>query len=131
MNIEENTYRNFELSYPWVAKDAESYKMFGVFQLIVYLKSGEKVLYDDFENTIEHIDDEMDEEVWARWFSKNLRMKIRFAGLDQNYISEKTGISKSMISRYVNGRSIPNVYNACKLAEVLGCTIDDFLKFPE
>lgn len=131
MTLEENMYRNFGLSYPWLQEMTMSYEPFDVFQIIITLKSGERILYDDLENSIDYITDYNDEEVWNRRFVKNLNRAIRLSGLDQERLSDLTGISKSTISRYLNGRTKPSMYNVYKIVDAAGCSINDLLRFPK
>jgi transcriptional regulator with XRE-family HTH domain len=48
-------------------------------------------------------------------------------GLTQKQLSEKSGISQPNISDVENGRVVPTVVTAAKLAKALNCTIDDLL----
>lgn len=131
MTIEENMYRNFGLDYPRLASNAISYEPFDEFQIIINLKNGERILYDDLDSSIEYIEKETSEDIWKRRFAKVMNRRIRLSGMDRDKLSEKTGISKCMISRYSNGKSMPSIYTVSKIADVLGCSINDFLRFPK
>ena len=51
--------------------------------------------------------------------------------IGQEALSEITGISKVTISGYVNGKSLPSLYNADRIAEALSISIDKLLDFPK
>ena len=46
--------------------------------------------------------------------------------LTQEQLAESVDKSPVMISRYINGDSIPSVIVARKIAKALGCSLDDF-----
>jgi transcriptional regulator with XRE-family HTH domain len=48
---------------------------------------------------------------------------------NQQWLSEKTGISKSQISDYANNRRYMSLGTAKTVAEALKCHIDDLYKF--
>ena len=50
--------------------------------------------------------------------------------MDQRKLSELTGISQSAISRYSRAEAMPTIYNAYKIAKVLGFTTADELAWP-
>ena len=45
--------------------------------------------------------------------------------MDQKDLSKKTGISETMISRYMNGLSNPGFFVVDKIARALDCSMDD------
>lgn len=53
---------------------------------------------------------------------KNMRAK---ANMSQSQLFEKSGINISMISEYENNKSTPTIYTLWRLAEALGCKVDD------
>ena len=131
LTLEENMLRNFMLTYPKLAKDFAMFESFNEYQIIITLKNGEKIVYDDMDESVEYLTDDNREEVWRRRFGKILSRMIDLSGIGVERLSQNTGISKSMISRYVNGNSMPSFYNICKIAKELGCSVEDFIKFPK
>ena len=55
--------------------------------------------------------------------------KMISEGYSQDDISYETGISQGTISGYINGDVVPTVYKLQKIANVLGCTVDDLIYF--
>lgn len=60
-------------------------------------------------------------------FSRNLRRMIKEDHMKEEYLANEVGISRSMISRYVNGQSMPSFLTVVKIADVLFCSLDEFL----
>jgi len=56
---------------------------------------------------------------------KDLRIK---KGLTQAELAESTGIERTSIVRIENGSQGLNVHRAHKLAQALGCTVDDLFR---
>lgn len=67
----------------------------------------------------------MDEERWKKIFSKNLRFLIINRGFTCEDVARYTGLSKAIICKYVTGKSIPSLYNAIRLCDVLGLNLED------
>jgi transcriptional regulator with XRE-family HTH domain len=49
-------------------------------------------------------------------------------GITQRKISEESGIAQPNVCRYLNGRKIPNVSTAGKLAKALGISTEDIYR---
>ena len=60
-------------------------------------------------------------------FSRNLKKMMKEDHMKEECLADETGISQSMISRYVNGQSMPSFLTVVKIADVLFCSLDDFL----
>lgn len=56
-----------------------------------------------------------------RYIRKRLNMT-------QEQLSERTGISQANMSRYERGERKLTLENAAKIANALGCTVDELLK---
>lgn len=61
-------------------------------------------------------------------FSKNLRRMMKEDNIRQEELSNEIGVSQQMISRYMNGQSIPSFITVVKIADALFCSLDEFLK---
>ena len=53
----------------------------------------------------------------------NLYNKIRRMGMNQQKLSELTGISENTISNYCVGKGLPNVHNLKKICRALKCSV--------
>ena len=60
-------------------------------------------------------------------FADNLRAKRRRKKITQEDLANKLDIARSMLSRYENGRYIPNLTTAIKMAEFFKCSLYDFV----
>lgn len=136
MDFVERMYDNFSFYFPYTAEKAIRWEEYDSFELIVHLNDGTRVLYDDWDNSIRSLpanqsESEMSEEKWRLGFSRRLLKRMRVCGFNQEMLAEKTGLSVMTVSRYLNGKSLPNIYRAEKLAEILHCTVEDLLHFPK
>ena len=119
---------SFECYFPYVAENVQEYKENGLFELIVRLKDGSVYSYDDMEHTIRKLpldSDAMTEQECRKEFGVRLRKVMELKGVTQLELSEKTGINKVTISRYITGRMSPSFYAVDKIAKALNCTIED------
>ena len=60
-------------------------------------------------------------------FSKNLRRMMKEDHIKEERLADEVGISQPMISKYVNGQSMPSFLTVVKIADVLFCSLDEFL----
>ena len=128
--IEESLLRNFEMVDPSSYSKMVSYKMPDKFSLIVTLDDGRNLLYDELSNSTRYLNNNPDcisEDKMMFEFQFKLHRKMIMLGYDRVRLSEETGISSSMIGRYLNGTSIPSVINIMKIANVLQCGVDELL----
>lgn len=58
---------------------------------------------------------------------KKLRIIRKNKMLTQEALARLSGVHRVSIARYEEGRSTPNTDTACKLANALGCTIDELI----
>lgn len=65
---------------------------------------------------------DISEEEWKKEFARNLCRKMRNMCINQETLSDRTGLSQVMISKYANGKALPNAYNIHKLARALECS---------
>ena len=105
--------------------------------IVASLDDGSKIEYNDLDNSIREVtrfyicesSNELDEESWRKEFGRKLRTIIAERGISQEHLSEMTGISRQMLSRYVRGNSTPSGYILARLAEVLECDVRELTKF--
>lgn len=73
----------------------------------------------------------MSEIEWMDIFSGNLRSLLEEEGITQQELADETGLSKSTISRYINGQMMPSVSALVSIAHVFRgiVTLDDILYF--
>ena len=96
----------------------------------VRLMDGTIFEFNALDNSIKRIRDRdylEDEKVLSKEFAYNLRKHIQTSNMTQTEIAEKLGVTNAMLSRYVNGASIPGLTKAYRLANILGVRVSDLL----
>lgn len=131
MSYSDVLYENFLRNFRFLKNKAIDYEPYTKYEIIVRLNTGERVLYDELNQTIEILRPIETEAAWRWQFANRLTKRIRLCGMLQDEVARKTGIARTTLSRYTNGRAVPTLYNAQKLAEVLNCTVNDLLDFPK
>lgn len=131
MATKEWMLQNLKMYFPWIINEAESVEIYDDLDLLITTRSGGRYLYDDFDKTIQQLKEERDEVDWKRQFGIRLRKLMRRRGIIQSELSEMIGVSVTSLSSYMNGRSVPSIYVAEKMAEALGCSVNDLLHFPK
>lgn len=132
-NIYNDSFDKFEEYYPVIATKVVDWYPSGRNTIVVILTDGSKMEYHNVLNSIRNIpnivdEDEFTEESYQRDFSYNLMNKMVDAGFDQSLLSEKTGISQVSISKYLNRKALPSIYNCEKIARALGCSIEELTR---
>ena len=61
----------------------------------------------------------------------NLEELRKSAGLTQQQLSESAEVSRKSINAIENGIYVPSTVLALKIAETLGCKVEDLFKLPE
>jgi DNA-binding Xre family transcriptional regulator len=119
--------RNIELYHPNIARRAVKYYDGAEAEIIVELDDGSLYSYDDFNETIRRLPDlnSMSEDECLYEFGFRLRRLMYRKGITQEILSERTGIARPILSRYLTGKSCPSFYKVDKIAKALGCSIDE------
>ena len=60
----------------------------------------------------------------------NLEAARKSAGLTQQQLSELAGVSRKSINAIENGVYVPSTVLALKIAETLGCRVEDLFRLP-
>lgn len=121
-------YENVQLYFPSIAEQAVEYIERTPDILIIKIKDGRTMYYDDIEKTMRQLpkdSNNLTEEEYKREFGFRLREVMYREGITQLELSERTGISQSMLSSYTSGRNIPSFYKVDKIAKALKCSTDE------
>lgn len=100
-------------------------------EALILLENGDIVCFDNVTSSVttiigkEERERGVTEETWVEVFSMRLKKNMKRLNINATQLSEMTGITRTTISRYVNGRSVPSAYVFRKLTEVLHCTTED------
>lgn len=132
----ESLYEQFRMYNGNVSDDdVLDYREFSNFELIVYLKNGDRVIHNHMRGTSRYIrtrnyrEVPLTEEEWRREFSWRLREKIFAQCLTQTELSSQSGVSQLAISNYLNLKNTPSSYSVEKLARALECTAAELTDF--
>lgn len=119
---------NLRMYFPHIAMSMESYRQYDDFELLIRLNDGSTILYDDVEKAIRTLPKDkstMSEEECRSEFGYRLRKLLRRNKMTQTELAEASGVSKPMLSYYINGTVSPSFYNVDRIARALGCSIDE------
>ena len=61
----------------------------------------------------------------------NLEAARKSAGLTQQQLSERAEVSRKSINAIENGVYVPSTVLALKIAETLGCSVEDLFRLPD
>ena len=134
----QTVYEDFKRDFPSTASKSVGYYLSGQYEITVDLLDGGRITYNSITRSIRAIVRVADanaedafptEENWKREFSTKLTKKMKEVGMTGRTLSELTGISSIMISKYMNGKSVPSPYTIVKIARVLGCSISELVDF--
>lgn len=64
-------------------------------------------------------------------FGENLKEILKDAKMTQRELSDETGLSEGLISRYINGQVMPSAKAVMNIAYVLVVNTDDLINFDE
>ena len=124
----------FRMYFPDLYEQGVDWWKSGPYHVTVLLKDNSRVEFDSSENTIRwvpKIDRSVDNDILRKEIGRNIRKFIVYKGVRQQDVAEKVGITEAMLSRYINGTSLPGIDKLHNLASVLGCQVDDLLGVDE
>lgn len=130
LNSDNNTYRKLAYRFPHLVERAIDICNYYVWETKITLDNGEVYLYDEGTESVRRLPDNPDnlnEYEFMCEFGIRLRNVMRRKGIDQRYLSEKTGISQPQLSRYATGKNTPSIYVVNRLAKALGCNVDELV----
>lgn len=132
----ERIVESYKIWYPTFYEKTVDCKPVGQTCILVTLKDGCKMEYDSYDNSIRDVTnlyvraktDGVDEEMWRKEFGRKLYKAIITNGITNERLSDITGISRQMLSRYIRGHSTPSGYILSRLSEALNCDVRELTK---
>lgn len=127
-------FDNFKMMFPWAAEQAVTCYGISQDEIVVRLNDGTAMVWNDLRQCGRSIQAAEDnEEVWRRRFGKRLRDLIMARGGNTNYqdFADAIGVSRVMLSRYMNGHATPGYFIIKKMAHMLGCPVSELTEFPD
>lgn len=133
----ERIIREYKLWYPSFYDRTIDITITGYHMLLAVLDNGNKVEFSLLDNGLRDVtniynvelDDDMDEEEWRKRFGDRLKTLIRDRSFSHETMSSLLGISRVMLSKYINGKATPSSYVINRIARVLNCDVRDLVDF--
>jgi ribosome-binding protein aMBF1 (putative translation factor) len=134
----ESIINSYKIWHPNLYKKTIDCRPSGRYSILAELDDGSKIEFDSLDNTIRNVTKyyiressgaEIDEESWRKEFGRKLHRAISDKGFTQEKLSDLTGVSRQMLSRYVRGTSTPSGYILSKFVDVLDCDARELTKF--
>ena len=121
-------YSDFCYHFPsWEERVIDYYKS-GREELTILMRGDEVLIYHGPTHGIRNarsINIEMEEERWRRLFGWHLARRIEEQYSNYSVFADKIGISRVMLSRYINGHATPSMYVGARIASALGCSMTE------
>lgn len=133
----ERVISEFKMWYPTFYERAEFITTVGYHLVLAALDDGTKVEFCSLDNTLRDVtrtydtdfNDNMDDEEYRKEFSIRLKTLLHDRGIKQEDLADTIGVSRQIMSRYINGKSMPKVYIIRRMSRVLDCDIRDLIDF--
>lgn len=132
MTYEEILIDHAQMYFPSIVANAVEFIEAGYSELVIKLRDGTSILYDDMDNSIRNLpidSNNMTDIQCRREFGIRLQKIMYLKGVTQEELSRTTGISQTMISLYITGKNNPTFCKVDKIAKALNCSMDDFRYF--
>lgn len=130
----ERMIEQFKMYFPSLYEQGVDWWKSGPYHITILLADNGRVEFDASENTIRwapKIDRLTGKDILRKEIGRNICKFVTYRGLSQQDISEKLGVTEAMLSRYINGTSMPGIDKLYNLASILNCQIDDLLGVEE
>lgn len=127
----EPIFRDAVARFPFVGRKMSDWYPYAKNEVAIKTIDGKLYIYNTSRHTMRNVPsterygEYENEEEWRIEFRSNLRRKLASTDMTQEDLAKVTGISKTTISYYMQGRATPNAYNVFKLAKALGCSIEE------
>lgn len=137
INAWDKYFENFTRTLPSAAEKVVDWWPSGRFEITMKLEDGSRVIYNDLNNTSRFVRHETfnadisSEDEWKNIFASRLTDLMRVNFISAGELSDRTGLSRQIVSSYINGRRIPNGYNLVKIAKAIGCSVTELTEFVE
>lgn len=118
---------DLRLYFPSIANRVVEYYDTSPYEVTVILNDGLRFIFDDIDKTIRRLPKDnrnMTEEECKNEFGMRLRKIMCHKGFTQEDLSEATGISQTMLSKYITGNACPSFSKVDRICKALNCSMD-------
>ena len=121
-------FEDFKEECPSLVSKVDHWNAEGANSIRVYFKDGTVNIYNYILKGLMPVhQNDGTEEDWRRDFRDKLVEKMADCDYTQQELAYATGISQTMIGRYLNKQSMPSGYVVAKLAKALHCSPDELI----
>ena len=131
----EEMYERFVRQCPTFAQEAVEYRPKHTNAIRVTLRNGTQIDFNGqsgYYRFVSKVDgyspDDITDDDCRKAFAINLAEYMHMRGIGQAVLSERTGLSSAMISKYLNQKATPTITNLRKIAHALDCHIDELIE---
>lgn len=124
----DNVFMIFERKYYHIIDRMVDWYPSGREEFTVVLDDGSEIIYNYVQDKIgrgyvpnDNVPNDNDS--WLKTFAFRLKRKMDERFMSQMELSELTGLSTAMLSRYMNGKAMPSIRNAGLIARALDCSV--------
>ena len=123
-------FEDFKEECPSLVSKVDHWNAEGANSIRVYFKDGTVNIYNYILKGLMPVhQNDGTEEDWRRDFRDKLVEKMADCDYTQQELAYATGISQTMVGRYLNKQSMPSGYVVAKLAKALHCSPDELIWF--
>ncbi len=127
----ETMFQDIEKNHQDIYDQIEDWYTSGNWEITMRLRDGSRWKYDGYEKLLYKIprdeDVSTDADEYNREFARRLYRRMRDAGIGTEELSERLGISRVTMSKYINGHTTPNLSMLMKITRILNCTPSDLM----
>lgn len=127
---------DFKKYFPIIDKHAKTYEVKPHGLMIVKMDDDDILLFNQNDKSIRTFKEgyssplyDVDEEIMKIYFSSKLNSLLELKNMNRKDLADITGISSTSICQYTAGISTPNLFNARKIANALGVSVNDLIDF--
>ena len=124
----EYIFDEFKDLYPSMVENVMNIFQHGPYGIIVKLKDGKVFEFYILDKTFRQLpasSEDMSDEERMKLFGDNLYRIMYRKGVSQEELSKEIGITQTMFSRYVTGKSSPSFYTVEKIIKYLDCSYEE------
>jgi DNA-binding Xre family transcriptional regulator len=127
-NRADQIFERFNRDYTETAKNVVNYYMDGRYTLALVLNTGRTILWDAFDRTFRPLQndlDEMSDEQYRKEIGRRISKVMFRKSITQEKLSDMTGIAQQQLSRYISGKTMPNLRVLDKITRALRMSLDE------
>lgn len=121
-------YLDFCYYFPSMKDGVIDYYKSGREELTIEMRGREPIVFHGPTHSIRstrNIAVDVEEERWRQIFGWNLARRIEERYSNYSVFADKIGVSRVMLSRYINGHATPSIYVVARIANALGCSMTE------